>query len=157
MVAVELSVLIRTFKTAEPNLNDGDFRQLGVLISDDPDAGLDPEAIRVLSAWMMGEHRWTPPRSPCPDEGRATKAAYDWMVRGMNIDYVAIADAAGVTRSVARAKLGKLLGARMLYADGTVAKAAKVALEAGIAKRVKAKQRPAPQQPRPATPKPGTN
>lgn len=145
MSQVVLGDIIAALKRAEPKLDAGDFQQLGVLISDDPDEGLDAAAMRVLSAWQMSDHQWTQPKSPCPELG-ATKALYDWMIRGMNLDYMAIADAAGVTRAVARAKLAKLLGARLLYADGTIARAAKVAQEATIARRVKAKPKPQAQQ-----------
>lgn len=155
---MELADLVNAFKAAEPNLaKGGGAEQLAVLISDDPDEGLDAEAIRVLGAWINGDHKWTKPKSPCPDGGRPTKAAYDWMVRGMNLDYVAIADAAGVTRSVARAKMAKLLGARLIYGDGTIAKAAKAAMEASIARRVRAKPQKQQPQPQPQVVKPGTN
>lgn len=155
-----LGELIRVLKGREPDLNKGDVHQLGVLLGDDPDDGLDAQALRVLAAWMMSEHRWNQPRAPRPLE-QSTKALYDWMVLGMNLDYMAIADAAGVTRGVARAKLAQLIGARMIYADGTIARAAKVALEAGIARRVKKAAPKAaaaqPAAPRPPMPKPGTN
>lgn len=147
-----LGELVAALKRAEPSLEKGEVHQLGVLLGDDPDDGLDAEALRVLAAWMMSEHAWTQPRAPRPQTGASTKSLYDWMVLGMNLDYMAIADAAGVTRNVARIKLAQLIGARMIYADGTIARAAKVALEAGIARRVKkAAPKPAAQ---PAAPKP---
>lgn len=151
-----LEDLVRALRLSEPDIVAGRVEQLGVLIGDDPDEGLDAEAIRVLSAWKLGAHAWKQPRLPCPEDLRS-RAAYDWMVRGMDVDYVAIADTAGVTVSVARAKMAKLLGARLVYADGTTSKAADAALQAGIARRVKKaapKAQQGPAAPRPAPPKP---
>lgn len=131
--------LIAAFRAAEPKIRDGDVSQLAVLVSDDPDEGMDVEAIRVLGAWLYAEHKWKEPPKPCPDGGRPTPKAYRWMMSGAEFDYADIADRANVTRTVARQKLALLLGARMIYADGTIAGAAKAAMEATIARRVRAK------------------
>lgn len=128
--------LIDAFKATEGTAG---ITQLAVLISDDVDEGLDVEAIRVLGAWYHGDHRWKDPKTKCPDGGRPTPKAYAWMVSGMLIDYEEIADRANVTRSVARSKLAVILGARLIYADGSLTKAAKAAMEATIARRVRAK------------------
>jgi hypothetical protein len=139
--------LIEAFRATEDKVG---ISQLSVLISDDADEGLDVEAIRVLGAWLHGEHRWKEPKVKCPDGGRPTPKAYGWMVSGMLIDYEEIADRANVTRTVARTKLAVILGARLIYADGTIAKAAKAAMESTIARRVRAKPQSPKKDPAPA-------
>lgn len=103
--------------------------------------GFDAETIRVLVAWMHSAHAWKKPERGCPDDGRPTARAWAWLVSGMALDYVAIADAANVSRGVARARLGVLLGNRLIYPDGSIAQPARAALQSAIASRVKQKKK----------------
>lgn len=111
--------------------------------------GFDLVTIRVLNAWVSSDHDWKQPSRPCPDDGRPTARAFAWLVAGMQIDYVAIADAAGVSRTQARQRLAQLLGNRLIYPDGSMAKVARAAMQAAIAKRVRAAQRKASTDPKP--------
>lgn len=124
--------LIAAFQASEQN------EAVAVLLDED---GFDLVTIRVLNAWASSDHEWRQPTRPCPDEGRPTARAYAWLVAGMNIDYIAIADAAGVSRSQARQRLAQLLGNRLIYPDGQMAKVARAALQAAIAKRIRAAAR----------------
>jgi hypothetical protein len=97
----------------------------------------DLDAIRVLSAWAHSDHKWTMPARKCPDDGKPTMRAWAWMVGGMNLDYIAIADAAGVSHATARSKLAVLLGHQLIYPDGQMAQVARAALQATITRRVR--------------------
>jgi hypothetical protein len=121
--------LIAAFQAAEQN-------EAAAVLLDDKD-GFDAPALRVLAAWGTRSHRWTSPPRRCPDNGRATPAAYAWLVSGLEVDYHAVAEAAGVSLAVARAKVRVLLGNRLVYPDGSLARIARATLQASIAKRIR--------------------
>ncbi len=110
--------------------------------------GFDADVMRVLAAWQQSHHEWTQPKRACPDHGRPTARAYAWLVSGWEIDSEAIARAADVSPSVARAKIDVLIGSRLIYPDGTMAKAAQAALRSHVSARLQAgggrKRKPAP-------------
>ena len=133
--------LIRAFQVGEQN------EAAAIFIDED---GFDLVTIRVLSAWWHSDHDWVKPSRPCPDDGRPTARAYAWLISGMDIDYVAIADAAGVSRSQARARMARLIGNRLIYPDGQMAKVAKASMQAAIAKRVRSAVKKAEEQPKKA-------
>lgn len=133
----EATALVRAFVEAD---NKGQLEQASILVVDD---GFDAAAIRVLAAWAHTDHRWVTPARPCPDGGRPTPRSYKWLMDGVKVDYDALADAAGVTRSVARQKVAMLLGARLVYPDGKVATAGKLAMQAAIAERAPKSRAPA--------------
>lgn len=112
--------------------------QLGVLIAED---GFDQETLHVLSSFLHCEHTWREPSRKCPDNGRPTAAAYAWLMSGLTLDYVAIAEAAGVSRQAASARMAMLIGNRLVYPDGQIHKLARAALQGAIAKRARAGQR----------------
>lgn len=128
--------LVAAFQASEQN-------EAAAVLLDDED-GFDVDALRVLAAWTSMEHRWKEPAKACPDGGRATARAYAWLMSGVEVDYVAIADAAGVSRSVAQAKMRVLTGNRLVYPGGSIAKVAKACLQASLAKRVRKLQPKAP-------------
>ncbi len=109
--------------------------------------GFDVEMIRVLAAWQQTEHIWkTPLAKNPPDRGMPTARSYAWLVSGWRLDYVAIADAAGVSRQCAQEKLAVLLGNRLIYPSGEMTKHARAALQSAIAKQIRGgakKKRPA--------------
>lgn len=124
--------LIAAFQASEQN------ESAAILIDDE---GFDFVTIRVLTAWWNSDHDWVEPTRPCPDDGQPTARAYAWLMSGASIDYVAIADAAGVSRAQARQRMAQLLGNRLIYPDGQMAKVAKASMQATIAKRVRAAAR----------------
>lgn len=123
--------LITAFQAAES------IEQMAPLLAED---GFDAEALRLLQVWTRWDHRWTPPADPVPDDGRPTARAYGWLVRGLALDYVAIGMAANVSRAVARQKLALLLGAQLVYPDGSIAKTARAALTSAAMGAMKKKR-----------------
>ena len=101
--------------------------------------GFDSEIMRVLSAWRHTDNVWVEPKKPCPDPGMPTAASWRWLVAGWTIDERAVARAADVTESTARVKLDVLIGNRLIYPDGGMAKAALAALKSHVGKRVRGK------------------
>lgn len=125
--------------TAPPPLLIDAFRALeqptdiGVLMDDE---GFDATTMRVYSAWEKSSHVWNRPATPCPDDGRPTTAAWNWLRSGWSIDVGGIAEGAGVARETARELLTVLLRARLIYPDGSSSKHARQALTATVAMRL---------------------
>jgi hypothetical protein len=67
----------------------------------------------------------------------------------MQVDYVEIADAADLSSAIAQRKLALLLRNRLIYPDGSVAKAALAALQAAVRARVKTPKETSSAQQRP--------
>lgn len=105
---------------------DRDVESIAVLLVDD---GFEVGIMRVLASWPKLDHGWRKPKRPCPDDGKPTAAAWSWLVSGLELDYDAIASAAGVSRSVAREKVAVLLGNRLCLPDGTISKMASRSLQ----------------------------
>lgn len=127
-------LLVRAFQAAEQ------VEQVAALLGED---GFDVETIRVLSAWQTTEQVWKAPGHRQPDKGSPTARAWAWLVAGWRFDYVAIADAANVSRHVARARMAVLIGNRLIYPTGELTKAARGALQASIAKHIRGKKKKA--------------
>lgn len=125
--------LVAAFKALERN-------ESAVALIDEE--GFDVEMAQVLGAWLTSDHVFKPLLTPPPDDGRPTAKAWGWLVAGMRIDYVAIADAANVSSTVARTRLAQLIGNRLIYPDGTCAQIAMQALKATIALRVRRAAKP---------------
>lgn len=107
---------------------DREIESVAALLVDD---GFDAETMRVLAAWPQLEHGWREPKKPCPDGGvLPTPAAWRWLCSGHGLDAVGLADAAGVSIAVARAKAAVILGNRLVMPDGTLTKPARAALSA---------------------------
>jgi len=119
--------LIAAFRASESP------EQIAALLHED---GFDEQTIRVLGAFQQSDHEWSEPPRPCPDDGRPTARAWAWLVSGMKLDYVALADAAGLTPRTAQQKIGVLLGNRLIYPSGEVNKWAFAALQKTISKRL---------------------
>lgn len=124
--------LIAAFKTTERP------EAAAVLLREED--GFDNEALRVLSAWTALEHAWKMPDESCPDNGRPTVKAWNWLMSGLDVDHVSIADAAAVSLSTARVKLRSLLVSRLIYPDGTIAKIAAGTIAASLGKRLEKKK-----------------
>ncbi len=121
--------LIEAFRAAEQPTD------IGVLMSED---GFDAMLMKVISSWEKTSQRWKKPKKPCPDEARPTTDAWLWLVSGWTIDYAGIAAGAGVSRDVARLRVATLLHARLIYPDGSIAKAARNAMTAALRARLMA-------------------
>lgn len=116
--------------------------QIAVLAVED---GFEIDAMRVLSAWPNTPHVWIQPKEPCPEAYSAE--AWSWLVSGWSIDINAVAEAAGVSFNVARKKIDVLVGNRIIYPDGSMAKFATAALTSHVASRLtsgKRKEEPKP-------------
>lgn len=121
------SDLIRAFEAAAK------AEDLGAVMVED---GWNAEAMRVLAATQHVEHRWIEPKRPCPDGGRATPAAWAWLISGLEIDFVELAAAADVTVPIARRKWMQLASARLVMPDGSMTKWARAALKKHVAQRL---------------------
>lgn len=126
-MAVPPLLLIEAFRKLETN------ETLAVIAGEN---GFDVVAMRVLAAWRNTDHVWMPPKKPCPDDAHPTAAAWRWLVRGWQIDITAVARGAGVSRNIAHDKIDQLVDARLIYPDGTMAKAAENALKLHVADRL---------------------
>lgn len=80
---------------------------------------------------------------------------WDWVVAGWDLEAVTqrVSRAAGVPVDVAHQKIEMLVGNRLIYPDGSMAKGARSALNVDIARKLGIKQ----QLPKPPTPAPPKN
>jgi hypothetical protein len=88
----------------------------------------DDEAVRVLSAFRMVEHRWSYPRAK-PPANASKVATWKWLTSTWRIDTDELARAAGLSEETAQSKLDVLLANRLIYPDGTISKGANFALQ----------------------------
>lgn len=114
--------------------------------------GFDPTIIRVLTAWQHTDQKWRKPKKPPPNGDLPTAANWVWVMKHWAADVTAVADAARVTFSVARASLEALMLNRLIYPDGTMAKAARGAISNFVAahlpkRKTKEKEPKAPPPP----------
>lgn len=123
------SDLVRAFIVAEQS------DHIAALAIDD---GIDAQAIRVLVAWQSIEHDWRSPGAPAPSSAEPSAAAWRWLWLGAVYDLGDLAEAAGLSRAIARRKLHQLIGARLVYPGGDIAKAARGLLQAVMVDRIKA-------------------
>lgn len=105
------------------------------------DEGFDVDTVRVLAVWSSIDAAWSAPARSCPDDGRPTHRAWLWLMSGLEVDYSAIAEATGLSRSTARQKVAVLMGARAVFPDGDISKPARAALQAAVAERVGGRKR----------------
>lgn len=113
----------------------------------------DENAMKVLVAWSHTDQQWTRPDSKPPPatHGRMARL-WTWVVSGWEIDPRRVAQLAGVPVTVAHEKISVLVGNRLIYPDGTMAKGARQALGVYTARKLGIKQRPRPESPARATP-----
>lgn len=115
MTSDELQAHIRKFH--------GDSTDTAVVVLGDDDA------IRVLAAFRNVEHRWRAPRKLLP-EGASTVQTWNWLTERWDIDVDGLAVATGLSRSTIETKLDVLIANRLVYPDGSISKAATLALKA---------------------------
>lgn len=127
-------MLIDAFRALDAN----NTESLAPLLVED---GFDAETIRVLAAWPHTDHPWTAPARACPDEGRPTRAAWRWLMSGLELDVTAIADLANVSCDTAKDKLRILIGSRLVYPGGDISAAGHTALQAAVAVRLRGGER----------------
>lgn len=121
------SDLLSAFKKLEtPN-------QMAILMVDDD---FDAELMRVLAVWPNLVLEWSMPEKVCPDSGKPTPRAWAWLISGLELDYVAIADAAGLSRTSARIKVDMLIGAQLVYPDGEINQWASGAMQEALKARL---------------------
>lgn len=132
---------------------DRDLEAVACLLIDD---GFNAETMRVLAAWPQVELGWENPGRKCPGDGAPTPAAWRWLVEGIRMDAGELATIAGVSRAVAREKSEMLLGNRLVFPDGSLAKPARASLQRHAREALGLK----PPKPPPSRPEPrddGTN
>lgn len=127
MTATLPTALLAAFRAAEQP------EHLGALMTAD---GWDAEVMRVLAATQHVDAGWTTPKKPCPDDGNPTAAAWSWLMSGWEPDFVALAQAAGVTVPIARRKWAMLAHGRLIYPDNSMTKWARAALKKHVAQRL---------------------
>ncbi len=128
---VDLASLLATFRGVETN------ETSLVILGDD-------EAIRVLIAWTNVDDEWRAPasRPPSATAGKLGRL-WTWIVSGWEVDANKVSRLAGVTKMVAHAKLEVLIGNRLIYPDGQMAKGARTALSAHAAIKLGIRQKAA--------------
>jgi hypothetical protein len=108
----------------------------------------DETAMRVAVAWSHTDQEWERPPRPQPAAVHGKMGGlWSWMVSGWNVDARAVARLAGVPRTVAHAKLEMLIGNRLIYPDGSMAKGMRSVLLSYAARKLGIKQQ-LPAQPR---------
>lgn len=92
------------------------------------DEGWNAESMRVLASWPRADLSWSKPPGKIPDDGKPTAKAWAWICAGLTVDFDRLAAAADVVPRVAREKVKMLLGAGLVYPDGSLSKPARAAL-----------------------------
>lgn len=106
----------------------------------------DADAIKVLVAWSRTDNAWRRPRAKPPKvQPGSHGAAWAWAVAGWTIDVASIARIAGLQTRVVRDKVDMLVGLRLIYPDGRMAKSARTAINVYVGKKIGVKQ---PRNPR---------
>lgn len=97
----------------------------------------DENAMRVLVAWTHVDNTWYAPSTACPPivHGKLA-AAWDWIRAGWDLDERKVARLAGLPHGIVHGKLEVLIGNRLIYPDGSIAKGTKLALSAFTARRL---------------------
>ncbi len=117
----------------------------------------DEHAMKALIAWTKVDNVWTHPPTKRPAMRHGNMAsAWAWVISGWNIDEQtrAIARLAGLPTDVAHEKIEILVGNRLIYPDGSLAKGTRVALNLYTAKKLGIKQQlPKASQPQTSTDK----
>lgn len=125
----------------------------GIEVNDDALVALgDDAAMRVAVAWSHTDQSWSRPSRPAPPPmaGKMAKL-WEWIVSGWDVDARTVARLAGVPATVAHAKLEMLIGNRLLYPDGSMAKGMRAVLMSHAAKKLGLRA-PLPPPPKPAAP-----
>lgn len=120
-------MLVEAFRAIE------DIAAIAVITAEE---GFDVDSMRVLTAWQQTVNVWESPKRTCPDDARPTPAAWRWILAGWHVDVETVAIAADVSRATAQAKLDVLMENRLIYPDGSTAKAALAALQAHVRERL---------------------
>ncbi len=108
---------------------------IAVLLIDD---GFDAVLVRVLGAFEKANNRWDAPKRLCPDAGRPTPAAWDWLVSGWLFDYESISRGADISRDQTRERIAVLVQSRLIYPDGSISSHARKAITATVRQRLQA-------------------
>ena len=100
----------------------------------------DADAIKLIAAWAYYPFEtWTYPKGKRTDNDRER---WKWIWDGLVMYPDDLAEAAGISTHVVKAKLRVLLNSRLVYPNGNVARAARGVMHAYITKHVpKAKAR----------------
>ncbi len=103
----------------------------------------DDEAMRVLIAWQHIDQEWAHPggKQPLAIHGKMAKL-WTWIMSGWEVDNRKVSRLAGVSPSIAHAKLEILMGNRLIYPDGSMSKGVRTALMAHTATKLGIKQKP---------------
>lgn len=97
----------------------------------------DADAMRVLIAWTHVDNEWYAASTACPPivHGKLA-AAWDWIRAGWDFDERKISRLAGLPHGIVHAKLEILIGNRLIYPDGSMAKGTRLAMSAFTARRL---------------------
>jgi len=90
----------------------------------------DLEAMKVLGVWPVVPLTWRRPSGRAPADHNS---AWDWIWQGARVGAEDLGRRAGLHPYIAAEKFEMLKGARMIYPDGTISRAAARVLEAGVA------------------------
>jgi hypothetical protein len=105
----------------------------------------DDKAMRVLVAWTHVDNEWAAPELPRPRilPGRMS-ALWDWIVAGWDVESMVqrVSRTSGVPADIVHSKLEILIGNRLIYPDGSMAKGAKAALNVIARRKLGIKQIP---------------
>lgn len=123
------SDLLAAFKALEQATD------IAVLLVDD---GFDAVLVRVMGAFEKANNRWAAPKRPCPDNGRPTADAWDWLVSGWKLDLESISKGANISRDATRDRVGVLIQSRLIYPDGSISSHARKAITASVTQRLMA-------------------
>lgn len=123
------SDLLAAFKALEQATD------IAVLLVDD---GFDAVLVRVMGAFEKANNRWDAPKRPCPDGGRPTADAWDWLVSGWKLDLESISKGANISRDATRDRVGVLIQSRLIYPDGSISSHARKAITASVTQRLMA-------------------
>lgn len=83
---------------------------------------------QLLAAWGPAWAAWSPPTSPAPDDLRAR---WTWLWAHVELHAPDFVAAAGVPQAAGLAAFESIVQLRLVYPDGTIARAAARILEAG--------------------------
>jgi hypothetical protein len=89
----------------------------------------DDQAIRVLAAFSNVVHDWKAPKKALR-EGVSLVERWQWLTQRWDIDIEGLAIATALSEDTVATKVDVLVANRLIYPDGTISKAATLALKA---------------------------
>lgn len=105
----------------------------------------DQEAQRVVAAWMNFPVAWKAPKSKQPETD--DRELWDWMWKGAEYDMNDLAERSGVDRFRIKGVMVRLIAARLIFPDGSIAGTASGVLKTEVFRATAAKlpkPKPAP-------------